>query len=53
MSDSNISEWFYQYNKDIYHFLIYYTGFSDAEDLVQEGLLAGQQQLLRCYFSLC
>jgi RNA polymerase sigma factor (sigma-70 family) len=36
MSINKISEWFYQYNKDIYHFLIYYTDSSDIEDLVQE-----------------
>ncbi|TYS17513.1 RNA polymerase sigma factor [Rossellomorea vietnamensis] len=36
MSSNKISEWFYRYNKDIYHFLIYYTGSSDIEDLVQE-----------------
>ncbi|MCA1054172.1 RNA polymerase sigma factor [Rossellomorea aquimaris] len=36
MSGNKISDWFYQYNKDIYHFLIYYTGSPDIEDLVQE-----------------
>jgi RNA polymerase sigma factor (sigma-70 family) len=36
MSGNKISDWFYQYNKDIYHFLIYYTGSADIEDLVQE-----------------
>jgi RNA polymerase sigma factor (sigma-70 family) len=36
MSRQKISEWFYQYNKDIYHFLVYYTGSNDIEDLVQE-----------------
>lgn len=36
MTSSIISEWFYLYNKDIYHFLVYYIGSSDVEDLVQE-----------------
>lgn len=36
MDHNKISEWFYQYNKDIYHFLLYYIGSSDIEDLVQE-----------------
>ncbi|WEG12415.1 RNA polymerase sigma factor [Pullulanibacillus sp. KACC 23026] len=36
MEDQTISNLFYLYNKDIYHFLVYYTGLSDVEDLVQE-----------------
>lgn len=36
MDSNNISEWYYLYNKDIYHFLIYYIGSVDVEDLVQE-----------------
>jgi RNA polymerase sigma-70 factor, ECF subfamily len=36
MNSNNISEWYYLYNKDIYHFLVYYIGSSDVEDLVQE-----------------
>lgn len=36
MTSSIISEWFYLYNKDIYHFLVYYIGSGDVEDLVQE-----------------
>jgi RNA polymerase sigma-70 factor, ECF subfamily len=36
MNSNQISEWFYLYNKDIYHFLVYYTGSGDVEDLVQE-----------------
>ncbi|SHG88612.1 RNA polymerase sigma factor [Ornithinibacillus halophilus] len=36
MISDKISEWFYQYNKDIYHFLVYYVGSGDIEDLVQE-----------------
>jgi RNA polymerase sigma-70 factor, ECF subfamily len=36
MSNTRISEWFYQYSNDIYQFLIYYLGSSDVEDLVQE-----------------
>jgi RNA polymerase sigma-70 factor, ECF subfamily len=36
MNSNIISEWYYLYNKDIYHFLVYYIGSSDVEDLVQE-----------------
>lgn len=36
MITNKISGWFYLYNKDIYHFLVYYIGSSDVEDLVQE-----------------
>lgn len=36
MISDKISEWFYQYNKDIYHFLFYYVGSGDIDDLVQE-----------------
>jgi RNA polymerase sigma-70 factor, ECF subfamily len=36
MIRDKISEWFHLYNKDIYHFLVYYIGSSDVEDLVQE-----------------
>jgi RNA polymerase sigma-70 factor (ECF subfamily) len=36
MISNKIAEWFYLYNKDIYHFLVYYIGSSDVEDLVQE-----------------
>jgi RNA polymerase sigma-70 factor (ECF subfamily) len=36
MSSDKISEWFYLYNKEVYHFLVYYIGSSDVEDLVQE-----------------
>ncbi|PLS02395.1 RNA polymerase sigma factor [Neobacillus cucumis] len=36
MISNKISEWFYMYNKDIYHFLVYYIGSGDVEDLVQE-----------------
>ncbi|WP_078556335.1 RNA polymerase sigma factor [Bacillus alkalicellulosilyticus] len=31
-----ISEWFYQYSDDVFNFLVYYTGKTDVEDLVQE-----------------
>ncbi|MRH41081.1 sigma-70 family RNA polymerase sigma factor [Aquibacillus halophilus] len=33
---STISEWFHQYSHDVYDFLVYYTGTTDVEDLVQE-----------------
>jgi RNA polymerase sigma-70 factor, ECF subfamily len=31
-----ISEWFYQYSDDVFHYLVYRTGKSDVEDMVQE-----------------
>lgn len=31
-----IEQWFYLYSNDVYHFLIYFTGSTDVEDLVQE-----------------
>ncbi|RLQ94356.1 RNA polymerase sigma factor [Falsibacillus albus] len=31
-----IEEWFYEYNQDIYNFLIYYVGSTDVEDMLQE-----------------
>ncbi|MBS4198116.1 RNA polymerase sigma factor [Bacillus sp. FJAT-49732] len=38
MSKSNIiiSEWFHLYSNDVYNYLVYYTGSTDVEDLVQE-----------------
>lgn len=36
MTNSRISDWFYQYSNDVYQFLIYYLGSVDVEDLVQE-----------------
>lgn len=34
-----IEEWFYNYEKDILNYLIYYTGTRDVEDLVQDTFL--------------
>ncbi|MUV36684.1 ECF RNA polymerase sigma-E factor [Lentibacillus sp. JNUCC-1] len=31
-----LSEWFELYSDDVYHFLVYYAGSRDVEDLVQE-----------------
>lgn len=31
-----ISDWFYDYSQDVFNFLVYYTGTTDVEDLVQE-----------------
>ncbi|WP_088034055.1 RNA polymerase sigma factor [Evansella clarkii] len=33
---TEITNWFYEYSDDIYHYLVYRTGSSDAEDLLQE-----------------
>ncbi|MFC0472450.1 sigma-70 family RNA polymerase sigma factor [Halalkalibacter kiskunsagensis] len=35
-SHNKISDWFYQYSNDIYHYLLYRFGSTDVEDLVQE-----------------
>jgi RNA polymerase sigma-70 factor, ECF subfamily len=35
-NQEKISQWFQQYSDDVYHFLIYRTGKSDVEDMVQE-----------------
>ncbi|WP_254660760.1 sigma factor [Bacillus sp. FJAT-27225] len=34
-----IEQWFYQYEKDIFNYLVYYTGTRDVEDLVQDTFL--------------
>ncbi|MCD5325794.1 MULTISPECIES: RNA polymerase sigma factor [Pontibacillus] len=34
-----IEEWFDAYSDDLYNFLIYYTGSSDVEDLIQETFI--------------
>ncbi|WP_251554588.1 RNA polymerase sigma factor [Neobacillus muris] len=36
---NQIENWFIQYEKDVTHFLVYYTGTTDVEDLVQETFL--------------
>lgn len=36
MENKIISDWFYQYSDDIYHYLIYKLGSTDVEDLVQD-----------------
>ncbi|WP_138419929.1 RNA polymerase sigma factor [Aquibacillus sediminis] len=40
-----ISEWFHQYSNDIYNFLVYYTGTTDVEDLVQETFIKASKGL--------
>lgn len=39
MKEFSIEDWFEEYERDITSFLIYYTGFSDVEDLVQDTFL--------------
>ena len=34
-----ISDWFHQYSHDVYDYLVYYTGKTDVEDLVQETFI--------------
>jgi RNA polymerase sigma-70 factor, ECF subfamily len=34
-----IEQWFYQYKRDIYNFLIYYMGTKDVDDVFQECFL--------------
>ncbi|RST73746.1 sigma-70 family RNA polymerase sigma factor [Siminovitchia acidinfaciens] len=36
MKEYSIEDWFEKYERDITSFLIYYTGFTDVEDLVQD-----------------
>lgn len=48
MSDRDLLEqWFRAYNQDIYHFLIYYTGSLDIDDLVQEVFIKAYQSMER------
>ncbi|MFY0757889.1 RNA polymerase sigma factor [Metabacillus dongyingensis] len=40
MSDKErITEWFSLYSEDLYHYLIYFAGFQEAEDLLQETFI--------------
>ncbi|WP_144460276.1 RNA polymerase sigma factor [Siminovitchia fortis] len=39
MKEYSIEDWFEKYERDITSFLIYYTGFTDVEDLVQDTFL--------------
>lgn len=34
-----IEEWFFQYYKDLYHFLTYYTNTHEVDDLIQETFI--------------
>ncbi|MBB6454772.1 RNA polymerase sigma-70 factor (ECF subfamily) [Salirhabdus euzebyi] len=34
-----ITEWYHQYKHDIYQYLIYFTGTSDVEDIIQEAFI--------------
>lgn len=40
-----ISKWFYEYSQDVYNFLVYYTGTTDVEDLVQEVFIKAAKGL--------
>lgn len=40
-----ISKWFYKYNQDVFNFLVYYTGTTDVEDLVQEVFIKAAKGL--------
>ncbi|WP_163539231.1 RNA polymerase sigma factor [Gracilibacillus sp. YIM 98692] len=40
-----ISKWFSQYGNDVYRFLVYYTGNSDVEDLVQDVFIKALKNL--------
>ncbi|WP_027962976.1 RNA polymerase sigma factor [Halalkalibacillus halophilus] len=42
-----ISDWYKQYNHDVYNFLIYYTGRNDPEDLVQEVFIKALKGIKR------
>ncbi|MFC7062440.1 RNA polymerase sigma factor [Halobacillus seohaensis] len=40
-----ISDWFHQYSDDVYSYLVYYTGRTDVEDLVQEAFIKASKGL--------
>ncbi|KGR74748.1 RNA polymerase sigma factor [Ureibacillus sinduriensis] len=46
MADNDIIiDWFHEYSDDILNFLIYYTGRSDVEDMVQEVFIRALRRL--------
>ncbi len=45
MREYSIEDWFEKYEKDITSYLIYYTGFTDVEDLVQDTFLIAMNKL--------
>ena len=42
--DWEIEDWFYEFEKDVTNFLVYYTGRTDVEDLVQETFIKAFMQ---------
>jgi RNA polymerase sigma-70 factor, ECF subfamily len=40
-----ISKWFYEYSQDVFNFLVYYTGTTDVEDLVQDVFIKAAKGL--------
>ncbi|ENH96157.1 RNA polymerase ECF-type sigma factor [Gracilibacillus halophilus YIM-C55.5] len=42
-----VSEWFQWYHQDIYNFLVYFTGRTDTEDLVQEVFIKAMKHAHR------
>ena len=42
---NQLEQWFRQYSQDIYHFLIYYTGSTDVDDLVQDVFVKAYQSM--------
>ncbi|KAB2336223.1 RNA polymerase sigma factor [Cytobacillus depressus] len=46
MADNDIIiDWFHEYSNDILNFLIYYTGRTDVEDMVQETFIRALRRL--------
>lgn len=45
MPRSQIEQWFMEYSNDLYHFLVYYTGKHDVDDLVQEVFIKALHNL--------
>lgn len=45
MAQSKMEQWFFDYSHDLYHFLVYYTGKRDVEDLVQEVYMKAMRNL--------
>jgi RNA polymerase sigma-70 factor (ECF subfamily) len=45
VDDGTIEQWFYDYEKDITSFLIYFTGTNEVEDLVQDTFVIALRKL--------
>lgn len=46
-TDARIEQWFHAYSQDVYRFLVYYTGRTDIDDLVQETFVRALKAMQR------